>query len=467
VKYQKRGKSLARKLRVFVADTPVHIMIKSLDAIELFPQTSDVEFFKNILVELNQKLELQTHAYSLGQNYCEFLITPKGIDELPKFMQTLGRLYVTYFNKKYNRTGTLWQGRYKSSLVDSQEYLFDVMCFIEKQQNTICNSKEKNLYDQKDQVVTYHQLYKALGYTQLDRITQYQNIFANYDQKKDVFIQQCLEKQNITGSKRFIQNLEEQLGTVLSSKQRGRPKKSQQKENRKMYKNLQVLDKEKHKDLKLNPLENLNFAKQTPFIPVIIQEAALVGAAFPVVFTADENPALVSIVSLGGDSLAINNEGKWITQYVPSHLRKYPFTLAATENNPDQKMVLIDEDSTVFSNSKGKQLFKKSGEQSEVLEHAIKFLTTTEEQATVTKTIIEEITNSGILEDREISVGEGEEKKVLVNGFKVVDKEKLNNLSDDILASWVRRGIISFIDTHIKSLENINTLFNLASQRQN
>ena len=75
--------------------------------------------------------------------------------------------------------------------------------------------------------------------------------------------------------------------------------------------------------------------------------------------------------------------------------------------------------------------------------------------------------NGGILEDREISVGEGEEKKVLVNGFKVVNREKLNALSDDILADWVRKGIIAMIDAHLKSLENIQTLFEIVQKRQN
>ncbi len=55
---------------------------------------------------------------------------------------------------------------------------------------------------------------------------------------------------------------------------------------------------------------------------------------------------------------------------------------------------------------------------------------------------------------------------MLVNGFKVVDREKLNALSDDILADWVRKGIISLIDAHLKSLDNIQALFDIAHQRQ-
>ncbi|SMP89223.1 SapC protein, partial [Epsilonproteobacteria bacterium SCGC AD-308-O04] len=198
----------------------------------------------------------------------------------------------------------------------------------------------------------------------------------------------------------------------------------------------------------------------------IANEVALLGAAFPVVFTADEKPSLVALVSLGGDSLGINADGKWITSYVPSYLRKYPFSLASTKENPDQKVILIDEDSSLFSKSKGKQLFKKDGDKSETLTHAIEFLTTHENQSIITNNVAKVIADSGILEDREISVGEGDEKKVLVNGFKVVDREKLNALSDDILADWVRKGIISLIDAHLKSLDNIQALFDIAHQRQ-
>lgn len=233
-----------------------------------------------------------------------------------------------------------------------------------------------------------------------------------------------------------------------------------------MYKNLVVLDKEKHKELKINPLENLFFAKETAFVPLVANEAALVGAAFPMVFTANEAPSLVALVSLGGDSLAINAEGKWITSYVPSYFRKYPFSLADTEENPEQKVILIDEDASLFSKHKGKQLFKKNAEQSQTLQDAIEFLTSYENQTLVTLNVAKAIADSGILKDGEIAVGEGDEKKVLVNGFKVVDREKLNALSDDTLADWVRKGIIKFIDEHLRSLEHVQTLFNIAEQKQ-
>jgi len=330
------------------------------------------------------------------------------------------------------------------------------------------NSIHKNLFNKKDKIISYSNLYKQLGFTPIERCKKYNTIFySSEDKEKEIFLINCLEKQYITGSVEFIKNLEKLIGISLSSKQRGRPKKEDIIKRKKMYQELVVLDKKKHSSLKINQLEDLNFARSSTFVPVIASEVALIGNTFPVVFTADDNPSLVSLVSLGGDSLAINNEGKWITSYVPSFFRKYPFSLASTKENPEQKVILIDEKSSLFSKSKGKQLFKKDGSQSETLEHAIKFLTTHEQQMSITKNVAKLISEAGILEDREIAVGEGEEKKILVNGFKVVDKEKLNKLSDDILADWVRKGIISMIDSHLKSLEHIQTLFNIAHQRQN
>ncbi len=192
----------------------------------------------------------------------------------------------------------------------------------------------------------------------------------------------------------------------------------------------------------------------------------MVAENFPVVFTSDENPILVALTSLGGENLAINEDGKYITRYVPAFLRKYPFSLANNKENPDQKVILIDESASNVSNTKGKQLFDKDGEQTDVLKNAIKFLSDYEKQNIATQAVAKVIKEAGILEDREISVGEGDDKKILVKGFQVVNREKLNNLDDNILAEWVRKGIITLIDTHLKSLSNIEVLFKLASHAQ-
>jgi putative transposase len=456
---------LARKTRIFIENIPVHILLKSLNSMDIFLDLEDQNYFKKLIKKILAQASLEIHSYLLSKNSFEFLATPKDIDVIPKFMQSLGRQYVVYYNKKYDRTGTLWDGRYKSSIVEPNNLLFDVMFYIETNSDSLTSSYNKNFEDKEDSLITYHKLYKDLGFTQDTRIKNYKELFNDFTEEKSSFVASCIDKQNITASKNFINDLENKLGILLQTKKRGRPKKI--KKDKKMYKNLQLLDKEKHKALKVSPMSDLFFAKELNSIPVMLNEVANVSQTFPVVFSKGENANLISLISIGSGNLAVNPEGKWITNYLPIALRKYPFAIGSVKDKPEQKLIMIDEDSPLVSKSKGKQLFKKDGEQSELLENAIKFLKQSEQQVQITKKIVEEIEKSGILEDREISVGEGEEKKVLISGFQVVDKDKLNKLSDDILASWVRRGIITFIDSHLKSLDNINLLFNLANQRQN
>ncbi|HIP41272.1 MAG TPA: hypothetical protein EYG90_02015 [Campylobacterales bacterium] len=467
---------MARKVRIFVEDTAQHIVLKSINSLTLFKDAPDYGAFMALLQVINEKIEIDIHAYVLMPTYFEFVTTPLDQESISKFMQSLGRQYVMYFNKKYHRKGTLWEGRYKSSLVENA-YIFDTMRYIETLPSSeglvndstqyLYSSVHNNLLNQKNKIITPHKQYKGLGYTDEERLRRYSQIFyAKINAQKENFIVTCLEKQLVTGSPEFIQKLEKLIGVTLGAKTRGRPRKKQKQQGKSMYKKLVVLDKNNHKELKVNPMTDLNFAKTSAFVPVIANEVALVGAGFPIVFTADEKPSLVSLVSLGGDSLAINQEGKWITSYVPSFIRKYPFSIASTKENPDQKVILIDEESALVSNTQGNQLFLEDGEQSETLQNAVKFLTSHETQMVITQNVAKAISDSGILEDREIAVGEGDEKQILVNGFKVVDKKKLNALSDDILADWVRKGIISLIDAHLKSLDHIETLFKIAQQRQ-
>ena len=398
----------------------------------------------------------------------EFLATFKNSEDLPKFMQTLGRVYVRFYNKKYNRTGTLWGSRYKASLVQEQLYLFDVMKYIESFGDI--NSKKCNYYGLKDEIVTPHALYKNLGFSDDVRALKYKEICDSLELNRFEFVKERIEKQKPTASDAYISHIEALVGKIIESNTtRGRPKKNiknDKKENRKMYKNLVVLDKTKHKDLKVKGMSDLFFAKDLNFIPMIAGEVELVSKSFPVVFSGGENPSLIAITSLGGGCLAINSEGKWIDSYVPSFLRRYPFSLASTQDNVNQKVILIDEDSSLFSQSEGNALFDENGEQSETLGHAIKFLQSYDNNNIVTQNVAKLISDSGILEEREISVGEGEEKKVLVKGFLVVNKEKLNELSDDVLASWVRNGIINLIEAHLKSLENIQKLFEILYKQQ-
>jgi putative transposase len=465
---------LARKVRLFFEDVANHIMIKSINDEPIFKDDEDFIFYKKLLKDLSSNLHADIHAYSLSCQYIHILGMFHTKGNLSRFMQSLGVKYVSYFNKKYSRRGTLWDGRYKSSLVEDK-FILSVMSYIEsylareeKPSIYLYTSYDKNINNFDDEIVVSHDMYRFLGKDNEDRARVYKTLFDRFIKNEELmdFVKENLHKQTLTGSPEFYKKIEDRVGEAIIKK-RGRPKKNKTfKKGKAMFEKLVVLDKEKHKDLKITPLENLNFAKNLKFIPVLANETAIIAEMFPVVFTADDTPVLVALTSLGGLNLAINAEGKYISRYVPAFLRKYPFALVNNKEDNDQKIILIDEEAANVSKTKGKQLFTKNGDQSEMLKNAINFLTDFEKQNLNTLAIVKTIKDSGILEDREISVGEGDEKKVLVNGFQVVNREKLNNLNDETLAVWVRKGIISFIDSHINSLSKIEVLFKMASQTQ-
>ncbi len=460
---------MGRQYRIFITNLPFLVQLESIDNIEILKEKADFEYLKSLVKELSKKYLLDIHAYCLLKDSIYFLSTPREKESLMRFMQSLARTYTSYFNKKYNRKGTIWAGRYKASLVEDSSNLLNAMVYIESLPKDAkkypFSSIGKNLFGKDDEIVVEHTIYKELGDEKAQRNFKYLAVFNNrFDNKSLSFIDKCLKKQSVIGSLSFIKRIEHLVGFSLMTKKRGRPKKIQNK-GKKMYKNLVVLDKNKHFDLKLKPIVSLDFAKELMYCPIVAKEVELVGELFPIVFSGDkENPALIALLSLGTQNLAINDEGKWIGKYVPSFVRRYPFSLGKTDD--DQKIVLIDEDSSLFSKSEGEALFTEEKEQSPTLKRAINFLNAYENENSITNSILKEIIDSDILENREISIQDGDEKRVLVDGFKVVDREKLNNLDDKVLADWVRRGVINFIELHLKSLENIQRLFSLTQEAQ-
>lgn len=467
---------MARKIRLFFEDIPQHILLRGNNQEQIFYDHADYEFGLDVLKDLTSQLLVKMHAYSLMPNHVHILCTPLNRDAIARFVQGFGIKYVSYFNKKYNRTGTLWEGRYRSSLVENR-FVLPLMQYIESNpvRTGLVTSAEEyafssyaaNSQNVDNECIAHHTVYNLLASSPLERTTIYKSLFSKpLSDEMLTFLREHITKQTITGTKEFYQELSRRIGSSLISNKVGRPKKMIQNNTIKrntMYKNLVVLDKENHQNFKISPMSNLFFAKELITTPVLTSEIGHIGKDFPVVFISGEQSSLVALNSLGSSNLAINAEGKYIVNYVPAFIRRYPFSLGINKDDTNQQLVLIDSESELVSQSKGKQLFNKDGNNSETLDNAITFLQNYENERIQTQNLVNLIVKSGILEEREITVGEGEEKKILVNGFSVVSREKLNALEDSVLADWVRKGIISFIDMHLNSLNHIQTLFNLAS----
>jgi putative transposase len=102
---------------------PWHIIQRGNNRSACFYAEEDYRFYFDRLTELSQKFGCAVHAYALMTNYIHLLLTPERADSAPLTMKHLGQRYVQYINRTYKRSGTLWEGRFRSCLTQSEDYV--------------------------------------------------------------------------------------------------------------------------------------------------------------------------------------------------------------------------------------------------------------------------------------------------------------------------------------------------------
>jgi len=122
---------LARKPRLFVADVPYHVIQRGNNKGVIFFSEQDYRFFLETLQEGKEKYPCSIYSYCLLTNHFHLLIEPKEKEGVSLLMKFLGVKYVSYINKFHNRTGTLWEGRFKCSLIDRETYFLSCLRYIE------------------------------------------------------------------------------------------------------------------------------------------------------------------------------------------------------------------------------------------------------------------------------------------------------------------------------------------------
>ncbi len=174
------------------------------------------------------------HAYVLMTNHVHLLLTAETAESIAKMMQSVGRRYVQYINRSYRRTGSLWEGRYKSSLVQAETYLLTCMRYIELnpvRANMVNDpsqyrwtSYRQNGLGQKDTRITPHPLYTALAAGETARQAAYRTLFrSQLDEEAIADIRLALSQGQPLGNDRFSETMCEAAGIRRSRKRPGRP----------------------------------------------------------------------------------------------------------------------------------------------------------------------------------------------------------------------------------------------------
>ncbi|MBV1914615.1 MAG: transposase, partial [Pseudomonadales bacterium] len=193
---------------------PLHIIHRGNNRQDIFESEQDMIRIKEDIKLALSKTSCRLHAYVIMSNHLHLLVTPIDRESLAFFMQCLSNRYVRYYNAKHGRTGTLWEGRYKSSVIDSTHYLFTLYKYIEMNPvkagmvkspaNYPWSSYSRNALAAPDDLVTDHKLYKALGKTTDQRCSSYKSLFDETDISSDEgLITQATMRGEVFGDKRF------------------------------------------------------------------------------------------------------------------------------------------------------------------------------------------------------------------------------------------------------------------------
>jgi putative transposase len=228
---------MPRQPRLDIAHIPQHIVQRGNDRQPCFFNNVDRERYLQELRELALREHCAVHAYVLMTNHVHLLMTPSAAGQIGHLMQSLGRRYVRYVNDRYHRTGTLWEGRYKSSPVDSETYLLHCYRYIElnpvRARMTTdplhypWSSHASNAFGRDDPLIQPHESYLALGADRQQRCTAYRALTLETLSTDDVeTIRGHLQRQHALGPDRFRLAIEAQLSRRAGPAKIGRPRKS-------------------------------------------------------------------------------------------------------------------------------------------------------------------------------------------------------------------------------------------------
>ncbi|MCW5204510.1 transposase [Desulfobulbus sp. US1] len=230
---------MPRRPRIIVPGTPLHIIQRGNNRQACFFAEEDYLFYLDWLKEYAKKAQCTVHAYALMTNHVHLLLTPKKKDSAGSLMKRLGQRYVQYVNRTYQRSGTLWEGRFRSCIIQQETYLFTCQRYIEM--NPVragmvqhpgeyrWSSYRVNGQGEKSELITPHPLYTELGETDTTRAQAYRTLFqAELDPGEIDKIRKATNGNFSLGDTRFHTEISQMLGRRVTPGKAGRPKKKEQ-----------------------------------------------------------------------------------------------------------------------------------------------------------------------------------------------------------------------------------------------
>ncbi|NNC52007.1 MAG: SapC family protein [Erythrobacter sp.] len=235
------------------------------------------------------------------------------------------------------------------------------------------------------------------------------------------------------------------------------------------FNDLMPLNSKDHKNFRTRSVDSAPWLSKAHAIPLTVDEFVQSQRHFPIVFSSGDNPLPLALMGLNeGVNTFVDDDGK-VTEavYIPAYVRRYPFMLAKLQQDATDLSLMFDPTTDAVGEfDEGERLFDDEGNTTDATKRVLEFCQHFEQAAQRTQAFLTELKDNGLLMDGEVAIQrEGEEQPFLYRGFKMVDQEKLRELSDEKITEWHKNGILMLVHAHIYSLELMRTIFARQAQQ--
>jgi putative transposase len=232
---------MARLPRLTVPGYPHHLIQRGNNRQPIFASDGDYETLLAMLDEGARKFEVEVHAYVLMTNHFHLLATPATATGLPSLMQAVGRRYVRHFNQAQGRSGTLWEGRYRSTLIQADRYLLACMAYLDlnpvragiaqSAKDYPWSSHRRYIGLRDDKLVTPHPLFWTLGNTPFAREAAYaEMVDAGVSQQQQQALTNSALQGWALGEVSYVEELQKRTARRVSKGKAGRPVRTKKEE---------------------------------------------------------------------------------------------------------------------------------------------------------------------------------------------------------------------------------------------
>lgn len=227
---------MARLPRLILPGQPHHVILRGNNRQAIFFGDHDRQHMLATLAEVAALYRVAIHAYVLMDNHLHLLLTPPASDALSRMMQALGRRYVAWFNARHQRSGTLWEGRFRAGLVEGERHLLACMRYIELNpvRAGLCqeatqwpwSSAAHHLGLGRSSLIAEHELYWSLGNTPFEREHAYREFMGQgVSSAEQLLFTEAVLRGRPVASETFLKPLEDIHPKVAIRRPRGRPRK--------------------------------------------------------------------------------------------------------------------------------------------------------------------------------------------------------------------------------------------------